>query len=75
MCSLPLENSLLTSEGIRFASISKKTSLSKLSFAFDSLALPLLLCSILYYSLPGRDEGAGALDCVLYCICSLPEPR
>jgi hypothetical protein len=33
---------LLTSEGVRFASISKKTSLSKLSFAFVSLALPLL---------------------------------
>ena len=36
-------NNLLTIEGVRFASISKKTPLSKLSFAFVSLALPLLL--------------------------------
>ncbi len=36
------ENNLLTIKGVRFASISKKTLLSKLSFAFVSLALPLL---------------------------------
>ncbi len=42
MCSLRFENNLLTFEGVRFASISKKTPLSKLSFAFVSLALPLL---------------------------------
>jgi hypothetical protein len=43
MCSLRFENNLLTIEGVRFASISKKTPLSKLSFAFVSLALPLLV--------------------------------
>jgi hypothetical protein len=43
MCSLRFENNLLSSEGVRFASISKKTPLSNLSFAFVSLALPLLL--------------------------------
>ncbi len=42
MCSLCFENNLLTIEGVRFASISKKTPISKLSFAFVSLALPLL---------------------------------
>jgi hypothetical protein len=42
MCSLRFENNLLTIEGVRFALISKKTSLSKLSLAFVSLALPLL---------------------------------
>jgi hypothetical protein len=42
MCSLRFENNLLTIEGVRFASISKKTPISKLSFAFVSLALPLL---------------------------------
>jgi hypothetical protein len=42
MCSLRFENNLLTIEDVRFASISKKTPLSKLSFAFVSLALPLL---------------------------------
>jgi hypothetical protein len=42
MCSHCFENNLLTIEGVRFASISKKTPLSKLSFAFVSLALPLL---------------------------------
>jgi hypothetical protein len=42
MCLLCFENNLLTSEGVRFASISKKTPLSKLSFAFVSLALPFL---------------------------------
>ncbi len=42
MCSLRFENNLLTIEGVRFASISKKTPLSKLSFALVSLALPLL---------------------------------
>ncbi len=43
MCSLRFENNLLSSEGVRFASLSKKTLLSKLSFAFVSLALPLLV--------------------------------
>ncbi len=43
MCSLRFENNLFSSEGVRFASISKKTLLSKLSFAFVSLALPLLV--------------------------------
>ncbi len=43
MCSLCFENNLLTIEGVRFAPISKKTPLSKLSFAFVSLALPLLV--------------------------------
>jgi hypothetical protein len=47
MCSLRFENNLLTIEGVRFASISKKTPLSKLSFAFVSLALPLLVGSAL----------------------------
>jgi hypothetical protein len=42
MCSLRFENNLLTIEGVRFASISKNTPLSKLSFAFVSLSLPLL---------------------------------
>jgi hypothetical protein len=48
MCSLRFENNLLTIEGVRFASISKKTPLSKLSFAFVSLALPLLVVTLLY---------------------------
>ena len=43
MCSLLFENNFLTIEGVRFASISKKTPLTKLSFAFVSLALPLLV--------------------------------
>ncbi len=42
MLSLRFENNLLTVEAVRFASISKKTPLSKLSFAFVSLALPLI---------------------------------
>ncbi len=46
MCLLRFENNLLTMEGVRFASISKKTPLSKLSFAFVSLALPLLANTI-----------------------------
>ena len=45
MCSLRFENNMLSSEGVRFASISKKTQLLKLSFAFVSLALPLLACT------------------------------
>ncbi len=49
MCSLRFENNLPTIEGVHFASISKKTPLSKLSFAFVSLALPLL----------GGGEGGG----------------
>ncbi len=47
MCSLRFKNNLLSSEGVRFASISKKTLLSKLSFAVVSLALPLLVGSFL----------------------------
>jgi hypothetical protein len=47
MCSLRFENNLLTIESVRFASISKKTPLSKLSFAFVSLALPLLVMVVL----------------------------
>jgi hypothetical protein len=43
MYSLRFENNLLTIEGVRFASLAKKTPLSKLTFAFVSLALPLLL--------------------------------
>jgi hypothetical protein len=43
MCTLRFENNLLIIEDVRFASISKKTPLSKLSFAFVSLALPLLV--------------------------------
>jgi hypothetical protein len=46
MCSLRFENNLLTVEDVRCASISKRTPLSKLSFAFVSLALPLLLLSL-----------------------------
>ncbi len=41
------KNNLLAIEGVRFASISKKTPFSKLSFAFVSLALPLLVPSFL----------------------------
>jgi hypothetical protein len=48
MCSLRFENNLFTIEGVRFASILKKTPLSKLSFAFVSLALPLLYHTLLY---------------------------
>jgi hypothetical protein len=43
MCLLRFENNLLTIASVRFASISNTTPLSKLSFAFVSLALPLLL--------------------------------
>jgi hypothetical protein len=52
MCSLRFENNLLTIEGVRFASISKKTQLSKLSLAFVLLALPLLVRT--YQPLPAR---------------------
>jgi hypothetical protein len=48
MCSLRFENNLLSSEDVRFASISKKTLLSKLSFAFVSLALPLLAATDIF---------------------------
>jgi hypothetical protein len=48
MCSLRFENNFLTVEGVRFASIWKKTPLSKLSFAFVSLALPLLITSYIF---------------------------
>jgi hypothetical protein len=30
---------------------------------------------IVYILCLGHDEGAGALDCVLYCAYSLPGPR
>jgi hypothetical protein len=49
MCSLRFENNFLSSEGVRFASISKKTLLSKISFAFVSLALPLLVPTTFEY--------------------------
>ncbi len=48
MCSLRFENNFLIIEGVRFASISKKKPLSKLSFAFVSLALPFLLPTIIF---------------------------
>jgi hypothetical protein len=44
MCSLRCKNNLLTIEGVRFASILKKTPLSKLSFAFVSLAITSQVC-------------------------------
>ncbi len=50
MCSLRFENNLLSSEGVHFASIWKKTLLSKLSFAFVLLALPLLVPGPTYFS-------------------------
>ncbi len=46
MCSFRFKNNLLSIEGVRFASISKKTPLLKLSFAFVSLALPLLVQTV-----------------------------
>ncbi len=58
MCSLRFENNLLSSEDVRFASISKKTLLSKLSFAFVSLALPLLLVITWYTSNAEKVGGA-----------------
>ena len=62
MCSLRFENNLLTIEGVRFASISKKTPLSKLSFAFVSLALPLLN-KLLHSLLDGKNnEQRHVLD-------------
>ena len=42
MCSLCFKNNLLTIEVVHFASISKKATLSKLSFAFVLISLPLL---------------------------------
>jgi hypothetical protein len=48
MCSLRFENNLLTIEGVLFTLIWKKTPLSKLSFAFVSLALPFLEGRLLY---------------------------
>ncbi len=59
MCSLRLENNLLTIEGVRFVSISKKTPLSKPSFAFVSLALPLLLVAVQCWAI--RHPEAGVL--------------
>jgi hypothetical protein len=61
MCSLRFENNLLSSEGVRFASISKKTLISKLSFAFVSLALPLLQLCILYQTVLQKPS----LTCIL----------
>jgi hypothetical protein len=60
MCSLRFENNLLTIEGVRFASISKKSQLSKLLFAFVSLALPLLILSKLAKLQKGRIEQCAA---------------
>jgi hypothetical protein len=45
MCSLHFENNVLAIEGVRFTSI-KKTPLSKLSFAFVSISLPLLISGV-----------------------------
>jgi hypothetical protein len=42
MCSLRFENNLLNIEGVCFTLISKKIPLSKLSFGFVSISLPLL---------------------------------
>jgi hypothetical protein len=47
MCSLRFENYLITIEGVRFASISKKTPLSKLSFAFVSNSVAI---TTVYYT-------------------------
>ncbi len=60
MCSLRFENNLLIIKGVRFASISKKTPLSKLSFAFVSLALPLLVC---YGGVGVGDSGQPCQAC------------
>ncbi len=62
MCSLRFENNLLTIEGVRFASISKKTPLWKLSFAFVSLALPLLPETV----------STVCTGCTNSTVCSLP---
>ncbi len=59
MSSLRFENNLLTIEGVRFASISKKTPLSKLSFAFDSPALPLLVTGSKRPDIIGPGQLAG----------------
>jgi hypothetical protein len=52
MCSLRFKNNLFSIKGVRFALISKKTPLSKLSFAFVSLALPLLVFTLFNTSSP-----------------------
>jgi hypothetical protein len=61
---------LLTIEGVRFASISKKTPLSKLSFAFVSLALPLLVVAVgrlmvYIYHYVGEGDAGGELEGVV----------
>jgi hypothetical protein len=56
MCSLRFENNLLTIEGVGFASLSKKTPFSKLSFAFVSLALPLLIETIFSAQIADADR-------------------
>jgi hypothetical protein len=48
LCSLRFENNLVTIKGVRFASISQKTPFAKLSFAFVSLELPLLLSTVIW---------------------------
>jgi len=53
MCLLRFENNLFTIEGLRFAWMLKKTSLSKLSFAFVSLALPLLVVTMAISKIDG----------------------
>jgi hypothetical protein len=58
--SLHFENNLLTINGVRFSSISEKTLLLKLSFAFISISLPLL-CS--GYSLPMQASRKRGLGC------------
>ncbi len=63
MCSLRFENSLLTFEGVRFASISKKTPLSKLSFALVLLALPLLHMTLLHILVTAQEQKQGDVPC------------
>ncbi len=77
LCSLRCENNFLTIECVRFASISKKTPLSKLSFAFVSISLPLLGCnqirgSILSWSVIFSVYGADtiAIDLSLSALIS-----
>jgi hypothetical protein len=74
MCSLRFENNLFTIEGVHFASISKKTPLSKLSFASVLLALPLLVASAnhsycLAYSYP-RHKGFVNPPVCPHCHCT-----
>jgi hypothetical protein len=70
MCSLRFENNLLTIEGVRFASISKKTPLSKLSLAFVSLALPLLIMGLSHPYFFKSPVSICILLRQLVCYCS-----